>query len=280
MSIGTIIILLAFISIPTLMKKSFLLFVLMVLVFTSRAQISLENTYPASTGLTQLSISGFRYYVMDVVNNQCRLYNMDHSAWKTINLDIPSGMYLYDIRYVSETLFNTDNKVELAYIYYSYDTTQLYYTYYTKVINEDGLVLLSIPGCAYLEVKTPGTNGTKMLAYVYDYSIIVWTLNTMVYSLPGTLPLNNIPVEGEANLNKPFPNPSSSAVTIPYQLPDGIDTAEILLFNGPGQVIRRYKVDRTFNELLIQTAGLPKGVYMYHLKTDQGIIGSGKLMHD
>jgi hypothetical protein len=262
------------------MKKPILLLALIAFFFTSNAQISLENTYPASTGLTQLSVSGFRYYVMDVVNNQCRLYNMDHSAWKTINLDIPAGMYLYDIRYVSETLFNTDNKVELAYIYYSYDTTLLYYTYYTKVINEDGLMLLSIPGCAYIEVKTPGANGTKMLAYVYDYSIIVWTLNTLVYSLPGTLPLNDIPVEGEANLNKPFPNPSSSAVTIPYQLPGGISTAEILLFSGSGQVIRRYKVDRTFNELLIQTAGLPRGVYMYQLKTDQRIIGSGKLVHD
>ena len=144
------------------MKKIILLLVLFSLLATARAQIVLEKTYPASTGLTELAISGYKYFLMDAVNNQCRLYNMDHSVWKTINLSVPAGMYLYDVRYVSETLFNSDNKVELAYIYYSYDTTLLYYTYYTRVINENGAELLSIPGCSYLEVKTPGSFGTRM----------------------------------------------------------------------------------------------------------------------
>lgn len=262
------------------MKKSILLLVFMVLMMTSRAQIYLEKNYPASTGLTQLAQSGYKYFLMDAVNNQCKLYNMDHSIWKTINLSVPAGMYLYDIKLVSETLFNTDSKVELAYIYYSYDTTLLYYTYNTKVINENGLELLSIPGCAYLEVQTPGTYGTKMLAYVYDYSIILWTLNTLVYSLPGTLPTGGIAVERDARQGKPFPNPASSMVTIPYELPDGIHNAEIRLINGSGQVIKSYKIDRTFHELQVQLADLPKGVYVYQVKTERGIVGYGKLMHD
>jgi hypothetical protein len=247
---------------------------------TSKAQIYLEKNYNASTGLTQLANSGYKYYLMDVVNNQCRLYNMDHSLWKTINLTVPAGLILYDIRYVSETLFNSDSKVELAYIYYSYDTALLYYTYYTKIINEDGLELLSIPGCSYLEVKAPGTYGTKMLAYVYDYSIVVWTLNTLVYSLPGNLPTGEYSIEGDASQKRPYPNPASAMVTIPYQLPDGINTGEILLMNGSGTIMKAFRVDRTFNELLIQTADLPKGVYIYQIKTNQGIISTGKIMHD
>ena len=115
------------------MKKSILLLVFLVTMMTSNAQISLEKTYNASTGITQLAISGYKYFLMDVVNNQCRVYNMDHSLWKTINLSVPSGMYLYDIKFVSETLFNSDSKVELAYIYYYYDATLLFYTYFTKV---------------------------------------------------------------------------------------------------------------------------------------------------
>jgi hypothetical protein len=261
------------------MKKTILFFAFLVLMMNARAQIYLEKTYPASTGLTELSISGYKYFLMDVVNNQCKLFNLDHSAWKTINLSIPAGMYLYDIKYVSETLFNTDNKVELAYIYYSYDTTLLYYTYYTKVINENGLELLSIPGCAYLEVKTPGTNGTKMLAYVYDYSIILWTLNTLVYSLPGSLPAGGIDAEN-VPVKKPFPNPASAMVTIPYELPNGVNTADIRLLNVSGQVVKSYIVDRTFRELIVQTADLPKGVYIYQVKTNQGIISSGKIIHD
>jgi hypothetical protein len=262
------------------MKKAMLLFVLMTIIVASRAQIYLEKTYPASAGLTNLAFSGYKYFLMDVTNKRCVVYNMDHSTWKTINLSVPSGMYLYDIKYVSETLFNTDSKVELAYIYYSYDTTLLYYTYYTKVINENGLELLSIPGCSYLEVMSPGTYGTKMLAYVYDYSIILWTLNTLVYSLPGNLPMGAIPVEGEDNPKKPYPNPARSMVTIPYQLPDGVNTAEIRLLNASGQVMKRYTVDRTFQELVIQTADLPKGAYVYQVKTDHGILASGKLIHE
>ena len=69
-------------------------------------------------------------------------------------------------------------------------------------------------------------------------------------------------------------------VTIPYLLPEGVNSAEIRLINGAGQLIKSYKVDRTFHELLIQTADLPKGAYFYQLKTDQGILGSGKLMHE
>ncbi|MEI7500613.1 MAG: T9SS type A sorting domain-containing protein [Bacteroidota bacterium] len=262
------------------MKKLILSLLSLSLIATSSAQISLENTYPASTGLTELAVSGFKYYMMDVVNNQCKLYNIDHSLWKTINLIVPAGMYLYDIRYVSETLFNTDNKVELAYIYYSYDTTLLFYTYYTMVVNEDGQLLLSIPGCSYLEVKAPGAYGTKMLAYVYDYSIVLWTMNTQVYSLPGNLPTGEISVEGNSFLNRPFPNPASANVTIPYQLPFGVNTAEIRLINESGKLIKSYTVDRTFRELLIQIADLPKGIYVYQVKSDQGIFSSGKLIHD
>lgn len=262
------------------MKKLFLLLVLSALTGTAGAQITLEQNYTASTGLTELAVSGYKYYLMDVVNNQCKLYNMDHSLWKTINLTVPAGMYLYDIKFVSETLFNSDSKVELAYIYYDYDSSLLFYTYYTKVINQDGLELLSIPGCSYLEVKAPGSYGTKMLAYVYDYSIVLWTVNTLVYSLPGILPTGGITAEGSDNLNKPYPNPANAMVTIPYQLPDGVNTAEIWLSNGSGQIIQRNTVDRTFHELLIQTAGLPKGIYLYQLKTDRGIISSGKFIHD
>ncbi|MEI6173477.1 MAG: T9SS type A sorting domain-containing protein [Bacteroidota bacterium] len=262
------------------MKKTIWLFLFIALVGTARGQIKLENTFDASTSISELSISGFKYYLMDVVNNQCRLYNTDHSLWKTINLTVPTGLFLYDIQLVSETLFNSDNKVELAYIYYSYDSTLLYYTYYTKVINENGQELLSIPGCSYLEAKSAGTAGTKMLAYVYDYSIILWTLNTQVYSLPGTLPGGVMTIGGKGLVDKPFPNPASVRITIPYQLPEGVSYGEIILMNETGRVINRYKVDRTFHELVIQTTGMPRGMYLYQVKTDQGSIGSGKFLHD
>lgn len=257
-----------------------LLFVLMTIMVTSRAQIYLENPYTASTGLTNLAVSGYKYFMMDVTNKQCVLYNIDHSVWKTINLSVPDGMYLYDINNVSETLFNTDDKVELAYIYYAYDSALLYYTYYTRVVSEDGTELLSIPGCSYLQVKSSGSSGTKLLAYVYDYSIVNWTINTLVYSIPGHLPIGGVPETGGVYLNDAFPNPSSSMVTIPYQLPESVNNAEIRLLSASGKVMKRYRVDSNFHELVIQTADLPKGAYVYQLKAEHGILATGKLIHD
>jgi hypothetical protein len=262
------------------MKKPFLILVFLALMTTSYAQITLEHTYPASSTLTELSVSGYKYYLMDVPNSQCRIYNTDHSLWKTIAVTIPNGMYLSNIQYVSDSLFNKDSKVELAYTYYSYDTTLLYFTYYTKVIDEDGIELLAIPGCSFVDIIATGSVGTKLLAYVYDYSLLPYTINTLVYSLPGNLPPGGISVEGEVFLKKAYPNPAGSMVKIPYQLPQGINDAQILLINGSGQILKSYRVDLTFHELIIQTGDLPKGVLLYQLKTDQGIIGSGKLIHD
>ena len=262
------------------MKKTVLFLVFQALMIISNAQITLEQTYPASATLTEMGVSGYKYYLADFTNSQCRMYNTDHSLWKTIALTIPDNMYLYNIQYVSDTLFNKDSKVELAYTYYSYDTVLYYYTYYTRVIDEDGIELLYIPGCSYIDVINATTNGTKMLAYVYDYSIILYTVNTLVYSLPGHLPPGGISTTGEGFLKKAYPNPAGSVVKIPYQLPQGINDAQILLVNGSGQILKSYRVDRTFYELIIQTGDLPKGVLLYQLITDQGIIGSGKLIHD
>ena len=117
------------------MKKNLLLLAMLMITFMAQTQIVKENDYTGSTNLVKLAISGEKYYTMDWSNNQCRLYNIDHSLWKTINLAVPSGMYLYDIRHVSETLFNLDTKVELAYTYYAYDTALYYYTYATRIIN-------------------------------------------------------------------------------------------------------------------------------------------------
>ena len=262
------------------MKRPILLLAFLVLMTISNAQITLEHNYPASATLTQLGISGYKYYLMDITNSQCLIYNTDHSLWKTIALTVPDSMYLYNIQYVTDTLFNKDSKVELAYTYYYYDKTLFYLTYYTRVIDEDGIELLAIPGCNFVDVIASGSNGTKLLAYVYDYSLVLYTVNTLVYSLPGSLPPGGVRTEGMGFLKNAYPNPASSMVSIPYQLPDGINNAQIVLINGSGQILRSYRVDRTFHDLLIPTGDLPKGILLYQLKTYKGIVGSGKFIHD
>ncbi|HNY02477.1 MAG TPA: T9SS type A sorting domain-containing protein [Bacteroidales bacterium] len=260
------------------MKTFFISLLMLALSTGSYSQIQLEHDYAASATLTNLAVSGWKYYLMDVTTNQCRLYNMNHSLWKTISLSVPSGMYLYDVRYVTETLFNTDNKVELAYIYYSYDTTLYYYTYYTKIINEEGTVLLSIPGCSYVDVIAAGSSGTKMLAYVYDYSVVNWTINTLVYSVPGTLVADGDGPEGVGTELLPYPNPAGNWVTIPtagHAGPGSLD-----LFNSAGRPVRSLPFDSRNNTIAIPLTGLPAGVYHYRLNGISGPAGRGTLIHE
>ena len=147
------------------------------------------------------------------------------------------------------------------------------------MINEDGTELLYLPGCSYLEVKNTLTSGYKLLAYIYDYSIVNWTVNTQVYGLPGSLPSNGVSESGPATLRMPYPNPAGDIVTIPYELPAGVEQAGLELLDSSGRVLKHYTVDRNFHDLQIMIADLPQGAYLYRLRSDHGTFGTGTLLH-
>jgi len=177
-------------------RKTFInILIFTLLVGALRGQIILENTYNHSGTYTRLANSGTKFLVMDVGANHCRIYNPVHSLWKTVNLSVPPGNYLYDVKYVSENLFTTDNSLCLAYIYYNYNTTGQYYTFTAKVIKEDGTELISIPGCQYLFVHSLDEEGARLLAYSFDYSVFPYTVQTHAYDLPGSLLI----VPGDSN---------------------------------------------------------------------------------
>ena len=232
----------------------------------SFAQINLETSYDYSATYTNLANSGYKIYVMDVGNNQCRIYNTDHSLWKTINLNIPANNYLYDIKYVSEGLFTNDNTLSLAYIYYYYDDVNQYYTYTAKVITESGTELLTIPGCQYLYAINIPDEGTKMVTYSYDYSIVFYTVETNFYDLPGELVSGT---EGlmtqELGIKNAFPNPATDFSIIPYELPDGTAEGEIQILDMQGKIVQTFKVDNQFDHLRISTGQFPRGTYLYRL---------------
>jgi hypothetical protein len=230
------------------------------------SQISFEAEYGYSGTYAKLSNSGYKFYVMDVPAQQCRIYNTNHSIWKTINLDVPADHYLYDVRYVSENLFTNDNTLSLCYIYYSYDVNNQYYTYTAKFIKENGTVLLSVEGCQYVYVNTVDDD-TKMTLYVYDYSISPYTISTLVYDLPGQLVSSGEGSEFQVFNQQAFPNPARDYTIIPYELPESSHEGEIILTDSQGNTIQNYEVGRQFNDLMINTAQLPAGIYFYHLQS-------------
>ena len=71
----------------------------------------------------------------------------------------------------------------------------------------------------------------------------------------------------ENKQNPSYPNPSSSQTHIPYTLPQGETAGEIIFYDMTGAEVKRYKVDKTFSDLIITTADLSAGSYYYQLQT-------------
>jgi hypothetical protein len=61
-------------------------------------------------------------------------------------------------------------------------------------------------------------------------------------------------------------NRANGATRIRYTLPDGISEGEIAFYNMKSIKVKRFKVDRTFDTLLISTSDPPAGTYYYQFQ--------------
>lgn len=242
---------------------------------TANAQITIEHSYqvPQSDGerdlqIINLEISGYKYSLIDKGTNQVRLYNLNHSVWKTINISMPSGYTSWYPAYITEKLVNSDNNVEL----FIDLGGNPHAAGKVQLINESGNVLTTIDsasiGGEISELQTVG-NGTFKL--VLKCGKDKWC----VYNLPGTIPCDKCgnglgvgkPGKGitSGNVSYPIPNPSNSQTKVDYTLPLGATSGVIDVYNMNGQKVKSYNVDNTFNSLLIDNTELSSGTYYYHL---------------
>lgn len=254
------------------MKKVIIL-VLSFLAGTSLfAQITLEHTYNLGLqcGPVNLSISGYKYIVIDSISgtNVIKLYNMNHTIWKTINLNVPSGYKLLFANNVSETLFNSDALVEIA---YTYNKTTTPYDFGFKVTNESGIDVFTYPIHQYvnLNLVSLGSNGTKMILCSKNSSTSTY-YNFDVYSLPGQLLNNNNEIIDDNIKLGAFPNPAINNITITYEIPGNNQKGELIIYNITGSEIRRYKVDNNFNDIFINTSEFLSGTYLYKVVSGSG----------
>ncbi len=263
------------------MKKSVFVNLLLLLYAFGFAQVTLEHTYNYSAAPVKFETLGYKYYIMNVPNAQCRLYNLDHSLWKTISCSVPPGCYLADVKYLSENLFDNDAGIELVYTWYKYVPTasSYYYEYGSRVINEDGSPLININGARYIYVNKTSDNIWKLFAYCYDYSVWPEKIWTNVYSLPG-IPVHSSLAEAEkytAEL-KAFPNPSTGTVKVNYKLPPEIREATLVLFDNNGKLVRQFMVDNHTDYLLLDVSIYPGGIYHYYLEYNNTRSASEKLL--
>lgn len=257
------------------MKRLSLFLILSIIVLSAKAVITPEKTFNYICSSTMLNETDYKFFIMDIEQNQCRLYNTDYSLYKTINLNVPSGMYLYDVRFVTENLFDLDEGIELLYVYYEYVVTDAtagtgYYDYYTKVVNEDGSEIISVDGGLYSYMYRINATDYRLFIYSYDYSSWPYDMKTNIYELPGyPYLLKNAEVSSKsASIGDAYPNPASNFVTVDYALPLGVSEANLMIFDMGGALMKTYRVDKNFNSLQLNAGTLLPGSYLYFIDSE------------
>lgn len=273
----------------TLLKKLVLILGLISCFQQFRAQITLESTYPngrVKLSMVDLEISGMKYLLKndDAGNRFLKLYNLNHSLWKTIDCNGfpltvgPLGdiQYNFDALYITETLFDCDPSIEFMYVSASGND------WFTGIYNENGISLLVADSCApMVKINIPQQVrpiyntplGTKLILSHQNGTARVYDLPCMLTTEIGTIPSD---VENEY-LNI-YPNPSFSETTIEYIIPNGFSQAEIVITDLNGKEIKRYQVDNNFSNLILEQNEIQAGTYMYSLQVESQIIESKKII--
>jgi hypothetical protein len=290
------------------MKNITLLTLMLFTIVFAKAQITLETNQYSSPGgdlkFIHLERAGFKYAIANSgISNptQFNLYNLDHTLYRSINIGpVPTGAFQWNVQYVTETLWDNDS-TDIDYAIVGAMNGNGNY-YFTRIYNENGSLIFANDTCTFwytmggnfgnpLTVPIFNTDsGTKMI-------LLRWTSNfdktSLVYCLPGKLECmqcyDNIESCGGIpegvpnvlmgrNLLDPYPNPAENTSTIPYVLPEGENTGEIIFYNAEGKEVKRFRVDRTFNKITISSAELAAGTYYYQLRTEKNILGAKKLI--
>ena len=261
------------------MKKIILVSLISLFYFGINAQVTLNHTYNFSASVVKLETLGYKYYLMDVPNAQCRIYNLDHSLYKTINCSVPANYFLADIKFISQNLFDTDDGIELAFTYYRYYGSNQYYEYNSKIINDDGSVITTIDGAQYLYVNKTADDTHKFFAYCFDYSVFPEKVWTKIYNLPGEPVVAAKIYENQSeNLLKAFPNPAVNSVKVAYSLPEDIETGVLHLVDNSGRETKQFVVDNHTDYLQLNVSDFPAGLYHYFIEYNNTRTASKKLV--
>ena len=239
-------------------------------------QLQLENSYSFSASLTDLGGETYKYYLMDPGTNQCRIYNEDHTVYKTINLPVPSGYYLYDIKFVTRNLFNPDDYIELLYIYSrTQDVNGVSVNYYgLRVINETGTVLLSLTDGGYAEIKE-GSAGPRLLVYQYNYADSYYQTITNVYSLGGTTKSFCREAQDAITI---YPNPASHRISVMLNREELDGTPEIAVTDLNGKQVGIFSFPEGSSKAEISASGWFPGSYILTVSDRRGIVASKKVI--
>lgn len=144
----------------------------------------LENNY--SEGLVerkQLENSGEKYYLLDKVTHAAKVYNPDHTLWKSIDLvGPPDWNNVSDYLMLTETELIGDSLLKIGFNYRYY--TPISTNYVGVIVNENGVEIITIPRCDYMYLSVIDGLATKLIASTWYIGWDGSSETTKIYSTP------------------------------------------------------------------------------------------------
>lgn len=125
---------------------------LMLIITTGFAQLVQENVSDSKFKTLQLDNGQTKYLQYQKKGNILNVLNLDHSVWKTVEIPLPKGHFLDEVKSISTNTFNEDHLVEILYtstVYdykYSFENStngEDFISTSLNIINEKGEVLLT-----------------------------------------------------------------------------------------------------------------------------------------
>lgn len=257
-----------------------LLFAVLLLSSQLFAQVTFDAEYNDMLVIVKFAQAGEKIVVINeddnyprTVNTVVKIYNLDNSLFKTIELGTTDS-----VKDVSQHIVNTDDKIELMMRHSGASTTGGADSSYFYIINEDLQEIFKSEegwriGNTALDSRIhedqfmyQTSEGIKLVLEKYNQD--TKTTKTRIYSLGGSATLSNKTASRLEDF-KAYPNPSRAIVNIPYSALNG-EVITIKVFDLNGKVIETKKADNQFNELRLNISNYAKGAYIYTVENSLG----------
>lgn len=143
-------------------------------------ELVLEHTYvERETKRIILENDGEKYYNFNTTTGILTIYNSDHSFWKNITLTKPDGYSYSGISILSQNEINEDNLLEIGYGYYNNGQNP---SSQVKIINENGIVLLTVDNAVNIGMSI--LEGLPNKLFTQNYSESPEPIQTSIYNCP------------------------------------------------------------------------------------------------
>lgn len=265
------------------MKKITLLLSILLAINTGFSQVTLDAEYNDDVIIMKFPEAGEKIVIIDEEddydatnpqNTIIRIYNLDNSLYKTI--DIGNGDTVRDI---SQHIVNNDDKLEFMIQRLGVtnpdgtpNTPQSFY-----IINEDLQELFKLDEWSIQETAIDSrihedtflyqtSEGVKLVLGKYDNTSNA--VQTRIYSLGGngTLSTNDVTKVNDVSA---FPNPSKDIINISYSALNN-EIVIVSIFDLNGKLIETKKADNKFNKIKLDISRYAQGTYLYTVKNSLG----------